>query len=179
MSTYPLTQAQYNISTIGLQEDITLTNIENLIDVAKITQILKIQHDNDNEILLDIASSVLEQVENFTSKFIMPRQIDVLVSNFSGNLIRLKIEPISSIIYITADEEEVGDYHLDNGKILFKETLNSKELNIRYIAGYKNPEEVPKFLIQNMILHIINIYENPRESQDLVKLYGSFLKSKI
>jgi uncharacterized phiE125 gp8 family phage protein len=145
-----------------------------VVTLAQAKSILRIQHDNLNQIITDLSLAAEEFIEKETNHFFLTRTIDAYFDSFDDITIthRPNVE-IEDVVYRDLDgawqsidlgEFDVDPYGLDTFAFIDSAPelgTYSAPVRVRYSVGYGNSSDVPYDLrraIEGMIQYW---YENP------------------
>lgn len=166
----------YQILSVATQE---------IFDLPFIKTYLRISHNYDDIWIDELINSAICSAENFLRKTILPTKIKMRFDKIYNSEIILHSSPITQIIEILGykpSEESISkdSFLLQNEQIIFKNLPKFEYLTVEYIAGYINPNNVPKTIKQGMMLHIAEMYDSrgitSAISIEVQKLYQPYRK---
>lgn len=127
---------------------------EEPISLDDVKSFLRIDYNDDDKLLEIMITAAREHAETFTRRSIAKKTYELTLNDYASR-VSLPNPPTISVESVLNDGQAI-EYELveEQGRSIL--TLNS-EATITYQAGYKN---VPKTIIQAMLILISHFYEN-------------------
>lgn len=155
------------------------------VSLREAKQALKIEHDNDDDLIRPLLAASADQVERLTGKVLTPRVVSQAEAGFPNGTgvrgtIRLFRAPVREVIEIAYDdgdgaEQLLADYRLSEGVpatiaplvgASFPAALAAPaSVRISYLAGYA-PGEMPAALKGAVLLKLRQLYDGPDGRED-------------
>lgn len=157
-------------------EKITNTQKANknpIFDIEDVKHYLRIDSNHENSILQEIISSVTSEVERKTNLALSESEWKATFLNFSGNYLVMPKSNTTKILSVTVRRNGITgildktEYSVSNGILWFRCAICAQVLNISFIAGYTNKEEINPEIRTSMKQRIANIYENNNATEEL------------
>lgn len=142
-------------------------------------QYLRVDHYDDDGLLVAQIQAVREQAETFTRRAFVTRTYDLFFDRWPRFPLALPHPPLQSVtgIYYTPDggseatwasSNYVVDTHGPVGRVVLSRTAQlpvdelavTNGVRVRFVAGYGGPETVPESLRAAMLLWLGDRYEN-------------------
>lgn len=162
-----------------------MTNVRNISKVAssmndryaisltEIKNFVRVDHDEDDEMLQDLCSAAVERLETYTRTSITQKQYAAEISDITSDKIILPLGPITSIDYVASKEGwktyplPSSYYHLDNDALILTSS-SSSDLVIKYTAGKSTDDLTGSFRIAilEMILQMYELRGTPLSISD-------------
>jgi len=154
------------------------------VDLLSIKNFLKVDFDNDDELIIKLAKTAMKQCETTINKTLIEKTYIYSLYDLETASILLPYSPIKSIIEIRVNTIndlshiiQNSDYSLDDvgGILNFKDKpSNMYRIDIEYIAGMVKINEE---LIQGLLMHIARMYED-RSGYSPIPLHALNIYSK-
>lgn len=145
----------------GANEPLLLENVK---------QFLRIEHDDEDQLLLSMIMSVRETAENYLNQSLSLQTWSYTIFDIGKGETKLARGPAHSIsTVVTKDNQGLSStldthhYHLyqESNKVIWtKPPPHIKEITFTYQAGYQTAEDVPEMIKQGMLNHLASCYEN-------------------
>ena len=163
------------------------TKLQEIWPLEEVKNYLRIAHDYDDALILNLKAAAIEVAENFTGLSLHSRQINCSIQNTLGN-ISLKYIPILEVKEVSLLDEDnkkitddFGYIETDNQVIHFKVSYIGRDLKIQYIAGFLN--SIPRSIQHGILMHIASMYEHSEYGtnlgSDIKNLYIPYRTLKI
>ncbi len=155
----------------------------NIIDLAEIKNFLRIDFDDDDNLLKELLKTAVKQCELYISKSLSEKNYKLSVYECATNTLNLPYPPVISVNSITIIDKynnniEYTNYLLDtiSNKIIFRNLPNNfYRIDIIYTSGYT---KIPDDIKQGILFHISKMYEDkvgyspiPKASLGIYKNY--------
>ena len=148
-----------SIINISEEQDI------NIMDLAEIKNFLRIDFDNDDNLLKELLKSAIRQCELYTSKSLYQKTYKFSTYKNVTNILNLPYSPLISITSVNIIDKnnnsiEYINYTLDtiSSSIIFKSLPNDfYRIDITYKSGYT---QLPNDIKQGLLFHISKMYED-------------------
>ena len=155
----------------------------NIIDLAEIKNFLRIDFDDDDNLLRELLKTAVKQCELYISKSLSEKNYKLSVYECATNTLNLPYPPVISVNSITIIDKynnniEYTNYLLDtiSNKIIFRNLPNNfYRIDIIYTSGYT---KIPDDIKQGILFHISKMYEDkvgyspiPKASLGIYKNY--------
>lgn len=155
----------------------------NIIDLAEIKNFLRIDFDDDDNLLKELLKTAVKQCELYISKSLSEKNYKLSVYECTTNTLNLPYPPVISVNSITIIDKynnniEYTNYLLDtiSNKIIFRNLpSNFYRIDIIYTSGYT---KIPDDIKQGILFHISKMYEDkvgyspiPKASLGIYKNY--------
>ena len=154
------------------------------LTVAEVKQALSIDSSGEDAPISSLIKAARIMAEEYLKRSLITQSWQLQYDLYAPSVIVLPRGPVQSITYvkiIARDwSEQVLDsstYYLNAGKehLIFDAAPMGQIIQIQYITGYGDAEDVSESIKQGMLNHIINMYNNPTENKSLP---SSYLKKK-
>lgn len=154
---------------------------DEVVTLEDVKSFLKITNIEDDGILNTLIKAARKTIEQFTSKVFLSQEQEITINcsslNFSLHdelnncdvFVTMPVSPIQKIISVkvinNTSESLIKNFKLVNFGTYYKLLLNSNLINkysilkIGYIAGFKNPSDVPEPLKVATIMLINDMYK--------------------
>lgn len=144
-----------------------LNRVEQLpIKFATVKNFLRVSDEHDDEIIMLCYRTAIETAEKYLNLFIMPAKIEQ-IAKLDRSSLKIHHLPLCSIdkmkYHNNVDYVEVpiNDYRLINEQIIeFDNKFRAKKIKIHYTAGYLDENKIPKLLVQGILQHTAELYDN-------------------
>ncbi|MBN8828638.1 MAG: phage gp6-like head-tail connector protein [Sphingobacteriia bacterium] len=156
-----------------------------VISLEEVKQYLRVEHNDEDEIIKDMILAALQTAEQFLNIEIIPKKY---IAKYQNILLRKCILPLNPISKINAiriknynEIKLITNFEMTNDKILnFKDLIYTNELEIDFTTGFENTEVLPKFIKQGVLLHTLKLYERKIDAFDEIYLiYQPYKKIRI
>ncbi len=164
------------------------TDLQQIVSMPVLKNYLRISHDYDDIWLSELIYCAIGAAENFMRVKLLASKLKVDIQHLSNNAVKLYGSPICEIIeVIVKGEQEVicepENYYLEGDVLKFKHRLQSQNITVEYIIGYKDQANIPAVIKQGILLHIAEMYDNrgmvASISGEVQKLYQPYRKMMI
>jgi hypothetical protein len=132
-----------------------------IVTLQEVKKYLKIDYDDEDEILKNCILSSIETAENFMNIALRIKHIE-----FNSNLglsarISMPVLPIIEIDKVSIEEEELrGSYEISSDGQYLEFTKNiSGKITVVYKAGVQSHLDVPRAIKQGILCHISEMYD--------------------
>ena len=149
------------------------------LNLEEVKTYLKIDHDIEDDLLMDFTKCVVEKFESYTEMLLMKQVCSVTYSNICGSLVILPVKTTNKIISVSIDKEPIIDAGfklLERNKLDLGHIIHCDILNIVFEAGVAEfGNQISSHLKILLLQHIAHLYENRVPSADfLMHKYDSF-----
>ncbi len=169
----------------------TITDIRNIEiwPLIEVKNYLRISHDYDDRLLLNLLNSATESAEMFLGINLNIKSLRVKI-NKGSDVIRLKYVPILDIETVSLEDangksnimDDFGDIQTDGLTISLNSKYIARDLEIEYQAGYRG-DSIPKAIQHGILMHVSEMYENSIDavslSSQIKDLYTPYRIMKI
>ncbi len=133
---------------------------QEIISLESVKNYMRIMHDNDDSLILDIIESAISATEDFIKYSLTQKIVEAITYNCK--VIVLPILPVFKILEVKADDKIVqeGDFSLGKNSVILDKFPKIQKLVVSYIAGYEIPTKIPASIKQGIFIHISSIYDN-------------------
>ncbi len=152
------------------------------VSLESVKQHLKLETDEDDELLGELITTARELVEDYTHTAILTQSYVLLCEEVDEDYIDLPRPPLQSVETVsTIDDDGVETlldpscYRVDDistpGRVLLKPGCSwpSSTVRVEYTAGYENVEAVPRVLRTVVRMLATYLYENRGEERSDVR----------
>lgn len=159
---------------------------QNFISIEYVKSYLRVDHNEDDQILKLFILAGLESCENFTGLSLLSRKVtDELLNQFSRTFV-MTYRPVQTILEVNIagfpyPVEEIV-LHKTDGRIILPKSSYNRPVAITYISGYEKSVLIPQSIIQGILIHIAEMYDSgslKSINQDLEKLYKPYVRYKL
>lgn len=144
---------------------------------------LKIEHDNDDNVLRKILNGVISDIERYTGKAVFHNDWNILIKDCITNTILLPLSPIRRIkevriegAYINKETVKKEHYKVVENVLHFNISFWYSNIRIIFTAGYKKSSKLDSAMHNNIIKTAANLYENRDQNSKLsLSSYKGFM----
>ena len=155
---------------------VTDVKIVEIWSLEEVKNYLRISYEYDDQLIINLMETAVDFAEKFTGLSLYQRQIICNVRNACSKVI-LKYIPVIDIqeVYLLDknDKRKVTDsfgyIETENSCLYFMDDYTGEDVQIEYIAGYKN--NIPRSIQHGILMHVASMYEHNED--------GVTLSSKI
>ncbi|MDF2964989.1 MAG: hypothetical protein K0Q51_377 [Rickettsiaceae bacterium] len=161
-----------------------------IISLEDLKNFLRVTQDQDDKTIVNMRLAAQDVAEKYTGFTLSVKEVlyDICAN---VNRVDLPYFPVSEIVSIQYSKEaqevinlhssyEISEYERC---IFIDKSLVGKNLQIHYLAGYKDSSKIAPSIIQGIMLHVAEMYDRNLISSilpDSVKtLYSPYIKYKI
>lgn len=128
-----------------------ITQNESPIKLGLVKDYLRIDHDEEDEMISTMLFAAIDYAEKFIRRSIIKKEYELITK---GNSIKLPNPPIIEVKSVTVDGEDV-EFEFEEPNHL--KIDNFGKVIVRYEAGY---DELPKAIEQALLMLTSHYYEN-------------------
>lgn len=158
----------------------------NIFTLNLVKSYLKIDDDNDDELLIELINAAVEYAENFVNIQINPVRVSLEYTNiFKDNIVLphsqiLNIENVAIETYGEFKSLEPKYYKLIGKTVSFKFPIYTEKMQITYTTGFRSDQHIPHLLKQGILAHIKAMYYHEPNGLDKVhNYYIPFIQFKL
>ena len=147
------------------------TKLQEIWPLGEVKNYLRIAHDYDDNLILNLKVAAIEAAEKFTGLSLHSREVNCNIQKALWN-ISLKYIPIlevKEVSLLDKDNKKITDDfgYIETGNqiIHFKADYVGKDLRIQYIAGFL--DNIPRSIQHGVLMHIASMYEHTENGTNL------------
>lgn len=157
-----------NITQIPYLDLITAPSVEP-VTLNEVKLALRIDNNDEDGLLINMIRAAREAAENYLRRSLITQTWQLQYDSCVPNRVALPkgpVQSIESVKIIDSDWNETtmsdAAYYLNAGKeiLVFEVSPIGMIIQIRYVTGYGEMENVPQQIKQGMLNHIANMYED-------------------
>ena len=147
---------------------------------------MRIDFDEDNRLLRDLAVVACEKAENFLGIHLIQRSMKQVHYDFYGNKVKLLKTPVMLVSQVKGANDKTfsrdeWNFDKDNGTVEFEEEVRGEKIEIHYISGMK--DDTSKSIKYGVLEHIAYLYNGQSQDSGIpdssLDLYLSLRNCKI
>lgn len=155
------------------------------LSLAEAKLYLRVDGSAEDSLITDMIVAVREAAEEYLHKSLITQSWQMTFENYAPGCVALAKGPVQSIASVktrsqTAVEATVSEelYHLSavEDALHFESTILAHEVEITYVCGYGDAEDVPASVRQGMLLHLAALYEDRLGGLELPRAAVSLYK---
>jgi hypothetical protein len=151
-----------------------------IFDLQTVKQYLKIDDNNDDNIINIIIDYAINYAQKITNTLISQDIYDIYVCDIQNNQIKLNLKPISNINTIEANGMQLDsgtEYIIENNCIIFNNSTTECRINL--LGGYTSLALLPPELKMAILMHISAAYDNRSGTSQAVPFAVNNIYNKI
>ena len=130
---------------------------------------LRVDHEEEDDLIAAMIVAVREIAEEYLSKSLITQSWQLTHENYAPTVTKLPRGPVQEIIHvISADKTGMETtlastiYHLNAARdaLHFDSVVMGHEVQITYVTGYGDADDVPQAIRQGMRIHLAALYDN-------------------
>lgn len=173
---------------MNIRYEVISKNTDPILDLDEVKNYLRISHNYDDQLIVNLVQAAVEYAENFTGKMINETHVLCKISK-ANSLIVLQHFPIKDLLSVeflekgkTKDITNLyGAVSMVESKIKLNPSFRGKDILINYNCGYG--KDLPMILKMTLMKHVCNMYEFNTDvtevHNDINRSYASYRKLKI
>lgn len=160
----------------------------NIIELSEIKNFLRIDFNDDDNLLKELLKSATKQCELYISQSLSKKTYKFSIYSITNNILKLPYPPIISITSVNIVDKnnnsiEYTNFTLDpiSSSLIFKNLpSNFYRVDMTYKSGYS---EIPNDIKQGLLFHISKMYEDKVDYSPIPKaslsIYRNYKTIKI
>ena len=144
------------------------------ITLAEAKAFLRVDSDAENNLINHLIKTSRQIAEEYLGKSLITQTLQLQFDYYTPpvvNLLRGPVQEVVAVIIVSQDFSEstlsASAYHLSAGnrQIVFDVAPMGQIVQVQYVAGYGDAEDVPAPVKQGLLEHIASMYENRGQNE--------------
>lgn len=161
--------------------------LPNFLDLEEIKKYLRVDFNEDDDVLVSLAIAVCEKAESFMSINLLERSVKQVVSGVFTSSIKLYQEPVIKVENVLIGDNAISSqewiFNLHNNYVDFNSGVqSSSQITIDYISGFTQ-RNISHAIKIGILEHIEFLYDGHSLNSDIpsssIALYSVFRNLKV
>lgn len=147
--------------TSNIDYNITKTEKAQIWSLEYLKNYLRVAHDYDDPIILEMLDVAIEVAESITGKFIHRRFVEINITDYRGGIVLFKYTPFMKINEAVSNGHPIAVEDIiireQQNNLKLAEKYRNKHIKITYVAGFG--DKIPKLMQMGLLMYLERLYE--------------------
>ena len=162
------------------------------LSLKEVRQALQLNSSAEDTYLIGIIKAARIMAEEYLKRSLITQTWQLQYDLYAPSIVTLPKGPVQEVSFVkiigrdwSEQTLDSSTYYLNAGKenLIFDAAPMGQIIQIQYITGFGDEDDVPASIKQGMLQHVINMYENRSEDKALpgsaIELYDQFRVVKL